>query len=115
MIELLAAVAIALTGQANLQLECVTPPTNEPAWGAALPGPEPRIWLMPQLCQDAYLGGHTGLSVLAHEILHVRRDPWCQRQGIPYWRCHKFIYKWDDWYAENVVRRTLRTLRSANA
>jgi hypothetical protein len=103
MVALLAAVAISLTGQPTLQLECGPLPdgVSTDAYGAAVAGTHPRIWLLPRVCRSASRGEHLGLAVLAHEILHVRvRRP------------HWWIYRWDDWYAENVVRWKLERLRS---
>lgn len=103
MVALLAAVAIALTGQPTLTLTCGPLPAYLPphAYGAATADP-PTIWLLPWVCRSAYRREHFGLKVLAHEIMHVRPN-----------RTEEWTRRWDDWYAENVVRWKLRRLASA--
>ena len=99
MVALLTAVAVALTGQPTLTLDCgPLPAAADHAWGAAQTEP-PRIWLLPTVCRSAYRRDHQGLAVLAHEILHIRPN-----------RSEAWTRRWDDWYTENVVRWKLRRL-----
>lgn len=100
MLELLLAVAIALTHQPTLVIECgalPVPKTNgvEDLGNASSPWTDglPHIWMRPWICKSAYARKHTGLKVFAHEMLHIRPN-----------RSEEWTQKWDDWYAENVVR-----------
>lgn len=105
MVELLAAVAIALTGQ-PVELACgdLPPAAAEiHAYGAVWPDPA-RIYLLPWVCRSAYRGDHQGLTVLAHEILHIQPN-----------RTEEWTRSWDDWYAEHAVRQKIRALRDGFA
>lgn len=106
MVALLAAVAIALTGHPTLNFTCgALPPSVSMAYPNAIgAGGGNSIWILPKYCRQAYREEHLGLTTLAHEILHIRHDPWCNVRGIPYETCHEWIHTWDDWYAEHVVR-----------
>jgi hypothetical protein len=115
-VELLSAVAIALTHQPGLTLHCSALPLAWHAAGAAVPDPErPHIWIEPLYCRNAVRGYHGGLRVVAHEILHVRHDPACYAAtplvAGEYDPCHAWVYRWDDWYAESAVRPTMRRRR----
>lgn len=106
MVELLAAVAIALTGQ-QVTLTCGPIPSDKPeirehAVGIVTPdvnGGPPNITMLPWVCRSANRREHFGLKVLAHEILHVRPN-----------KSEGWIREWDDWYAENVVRWKMRRI-----
>ena len=104
MTALLAALAIAVTHNPAVVLECSIPPLLQAQAPLAVGfGGGTRIWLRPRYCQLAYAGTHVGLTVFAHETLHVR---------LPL-RGEAWIGRWDDWYAENVVRWKLGRLRAA--
>ncbi len=42
--------------------------------------------------------GHGPVVVFAHEVIHVEHPRW------PHWK----VYRWDDWYARQVVTPALR-------
>lgn len=110
-VALLAAVAVNLTGQPTLILECGPLPvpvvdgihalgngTAEAADGL------PHVWMLPRVCRSAYRREHFGLWVFAHEILHVRPN-----------KSEGWTRRWDDWYAENVVRWKMRRIAEGRA
>lgn len=99
MVELVLAVALALSKQ-PVVVECGPLPFQTLSDGAANPGPPPHIYLRWYVCKQAVNGKHYGLRVLAHEILHVRN----------FSRADEWVQKWDDWYAENVVRWKMRRI-----
>lgn len=99
-VELLAAVAVALTHQPALELSCGPLPVpvvdGIEAVGNATPSwsdGRPHVWLLPSVCRSAFRREHFGLMVLGHETLHIRPA-----------RTEEWIRRWDDWYAERVVR-----------
>lgn len=95
MIELLTALVVALTGHPALQLSCEIPyDLRRQAPAAVGFGGGDRIWVAPAVCRSAMRREHFGLWALGHESLHVR---------LPH-RSEAWIERWDDWYAENVVR-----------
>lgn len=98
---LLLAVAIALTGAQNLQLECTydLPVAGHYAGMATVEWSDglPHIWMLPEICSQAYHRYRLGLAVFAHEMLHIRPN-----------KTEAWTRKWDNWYAENVVRKKMR-------
>lgn len=92
--ELLASVVLSIAGQ-PVSVTCGQPPPALQTWsralGAAVPPPLAHIWLRD--CRAAYELEPLGVTVFAHEILHVIR---------PWWS-HARIYRVDDWYGRAVV------------
>ena len=101
---LLLAVAIALTGKPDIQVHCTYDmPLPGPYLGmATASSPQdglPHIWMLPEICSQAYHRTRYGLWVFAHEMLHIRPN-----------KSEEWTQKWDNWYAENVVRWKMRAL-----
>lgn len=113
MVELLTSLVLALTHAPAVQVQCEFPPSQIHSTDIGLAAPPPPvayIYLRPFVCKSIARHEHFGLMVLAHEVLHVRHDPWCQAHGVTFDACHVWIHRWDDWYAENVVRWKLLAL-----